>query len=276
MDEPWTKVWVVRGWSEELDPRHPVFLQRLHDAGVDVVDLYVPAETASSFDEWVDHFVDVFESSVPDPTVPLQCVGYCVGGNLLGQIADHLADRGFRFAYLGLIDTRMETTLQRLRHNVNSRAKVPRNVRLRLFLASTGTPTRESFVDILRAWAVAKARSVGGFLTKGPRFLRRRNDPAWHTIHLSYATQFETSNLPHHRYVARQSIETYADPTLNSSPWSRGGYALRIVGGDHYTCITDPHLDGLVRAIVDDLRDPMPLRLEIDRGQFRSSPRSDR
>lgn len=276
MDEPRRPLLVVRGWSEALDPRHSLLLRRLGDAGLEVLDLYLPPEDSPTFDHWAARYADAIESMVPDTDAPIDFLGYCVGGSLLGPISIMLAERGRRLAYIGLIDARLETTAQRLAHNMHHRAKVPRRIRLNLFFRSLGMPIPEPLTRILKAWAVARARTVASFFTRGPRFLRRRRDPVWHTLHVAYSATFTGHSTPVHRYVARQSIETYGDLSLNTGPLSSAGFALRVVGGDHFTCLTDPHLDSLVRAILDDLRDPVPLLLEVDRGQFRSSPRSDR
>lgn len=266
---------VARGWSEQVDPRHAAFLQRLRDAGVDVLDLHLPAESSPTFEHWVIRYADAIDAAVPDRSEPLRCLGYCVGGSLLNEVGGRLTARGRRFAYLGTVDARQETTRHRLEHNMNARAQVPRRARLYVFLMSSGSPVLEPLHRTLKAWAVARVRTLGSLVTKGPRFLRTRHDPAWHTVRLSYGAVLRGSSVPVHRYVARDSVTKYGDLSLNTAAWSRGGYALRIVGGDHFSCLTDPHLDGLVHAIVDDLRDPLPLLIEVDRGQSRSTPRSE-
>jgi len=276
VDELMMQLVVARGWSEELDPRHPVFLDRLRAAGVDVLDVYSSPDGFRTFDDWIASYVDTIVELVPDREQPLRCLGYCVGGSILIGAAELLRDRGYRIDYVGLVDARVETTLQRLAHNIHHRAKVPRRIRLRYFMRSVGAPFDESVRQILRAWVSARIRTAGSLFTKGPRFLRRRREAAWPVLHLSYSAKLPPGTLPHHRYVARESVELYGDPSLNAAGYSHGGYVLRIIGGDHFTCITDPHVDGLVQAIVDDLRDPLSIWLEVDKGQRRPAPRSDR
>ena len=247
------QLFVVRGWSAEVNPDFIGFMQELRDAGHEVVDIFGMPTGHRTFGEWGDDVIaEIVERA--EPGRPLHLIGYCYGGNLLMNAMVGMERRELDIEYVGFIDVRRDSPERRLSRGLESLFQVPWPVRIRQQLLRLTPPYLEPFSTVVRSVLRRSLRSVIELPTRGWRSRKRRKPATQEHLTLSLAWEFDWITTPAHLYVCPDSMDRYApgDPSLGHSLRLRGGFVTRDIDGNHETCIRPPHSERLVETITQD------------------------
>jgi thioesterase domain-containing protein len=264
------RVVVVRAWSETADPRMMEFEGTLRALGIDVVDHYVrAAPTDRDMVAWARRAIEELAHTDVGAR-PTHVLGYCLGGHLLIEMLAVWATQGHRPVYAGLIDTWSRQPLFRLEQGIERRYEVSWPMRVRIQARAVSDPALLPWRRIARAWWQAARR--GAALTCSPaahvrQRRRRREQDNWWSVHLAYDWVWSILEVPLYLYNCTDSVanEFEGDPTLGLSAHLRGGYALRLVDGDHLSCLAGAEGVRLAALIQADLAGVDALRIDARR-----------
>jgi amino acid adenylation domain-containing protein len=208
--------------------------------------------------------------SVLQPGQPFLIGGYSLGGVIAFEMARQLSESGERVALLAIIDSTLPNLpgLQR-RSRVGLVRDVLRNLPPWLFHHARGSDPRKLLTRSARKIARAVRRPAVSSPTVGqepleldvqsmfgvatlPEELRVRA-AALYRARVHYEPRPFAGRLTLFRPAARPLLEL-ANPTLGWERFARGGVDVHAVPGSHESCIRDPHVLRLARALQHCLR----------------------
>jgi len=251
---------VICGFDRNGDRRVHAFIDHLTELGWGLKVIFEDALEHRDMGSWAAA-VTTRVLDARDDSEPLHLLGYCAGGNITMQVLHDLELHGIGVGYVGLIDTRYVSPVERLSKRDYGYVGVRRSRRVREQLGRLAPPESASVGTVLRSWVSA--------LTLGPplqiarrirnrhRFAllvrNRRADRRWWALHLAFDWNYPSIVTPAHLYGTDVSIRRAGgDPSQGLATFLRGGFTLRRIGGEHFTCIQPPHVDGLIGLIEKD------------------------
>jgi thioesterase domain-containing protein len=245
----------VHGWEDADEPRFPLVVDGIRAAGIDVVDLYLPLGDTATMPEWCERVADAIlalpEASDRTPML----MGYCLGGHLVIGALHHLERRGRAPGAVLLVDTWVRSLRYHLVHDVHGKFRLSWRRRRLLLLAAVAPPDPVRLRSVARWWTSGAVLRLKRFKRYGPNRRRRASIPNWDGAHVAYDGTFASVTTPARCVNSESSIaDNEADPAMGLAPLLRGGFTLRIVPGGHHSMMEEPHTDGLVAALVDEIR----------------------
>ena len=250
---PLPVLYSVRAWAQEVNPAYITLVDEMRATGVDVIDIYVPPTGFRSFGEWANAIVEAIDSHRHDDEA-LHLMGYCLGGVIMLLVIAEFERRAISPACVSVIDARMYSQGFRLRRGFDSVYQTPWPVRLRGLLIRLTPPDRESFGSVASSVLRRSIRSVRELPKRGWRSHKRRISAIHQEQHLAFAWEFDAISTPVYRYNTQASMDLYAqnDPSLNMGKYLQGGFVVRMIEGNHESCIDTPYATGLIEKITAD------------------------
>ena len=230
-------------------------LVRIRNAGWVVENVYVAPEPYSSMRQWAQAtLAEIVRRGYAEQ--PLRLIGYCLGGHLAIEVLALLSNPGDTPAYAGLIDTWDRTPVDQMRSRIYHRYRVGVRRRVRHQLLALTRPEPVRLRSALFEWS--RAAALWAPLHLNTRIRGHRKKSHWYRQHLAYNWTYSAVNVPVHLYNSIESIrKNGGDQTMGLSPNLRGGYVLRQIGGDHDSCVSEPHVDRLADLVLADLATPV-------------------
>ena len=250
---PLPVLYSIRGWLQEVNPAYITFVEEMRETGIDVVDIYVPPTGFRTFGEWAIAVVEAIDSHRHDDE-PLHLMGYCLGGVAMLVVIAEFERRAISPACVSMIDVRMYRHDFRLQRGFDSVYQTPWPVRLRGLLIRLTPPDRESFGSVASSVLRRSIRSVRELPKRGWRSHKRRIPAVHEEQALAFAWEFDAISTPVCCYNTQASIDLYTqnDPSLNMGAYLQGGFVVRMIEGNHETCIDTPYAAGLIEKITAD------------------------
>lgn len=250
---PLPVLYSIRGWLQEVNPAYITFVEGMRDTGVDVVDIYVPPAGFRTFGEWAIAVVEAIDSHRHDDE-PLHLMGYCLGGVIMLVVIAEFERRAISPACVSMIDVRAYRQDFRLQRGFDSVYQTPWPVRLRGLLIRLTPPDRESFGSVFSSVVRRSIRSARELPKRGWRSHKRRIPAVHEEQALAFAWEFDAISTPVCCYNTQASMDLYTqnDPSLNMGVYLQGGFVVRMIEGNHETCIDTPHAAGLIKKITAD------------------------
>lgn len=247
------KLIAVRGWSADVDPTYLKFIDEMRATGCEVVDSFVTHDGFATFGEWADASI---ESALAHHIEgePLHLLGYCGGGTLLTEGLRTIERRGLRPSYVGFIDVRAGHPKIRLQRGFDSIYAVPWTQRIRHQLVRLTPPDRESFGAVANSVLRRTVKSTISYPKRGWRSRKLRIPIIHRQAELAARWEFNSIVTPAYLYNCMHSIDHNwpGDPSLGRAGLLKGGFAVRIIEGDHHSCLQPPNSADLIAQITND------------------------
>ena len=243
----------IRGWSSEIDPGYLRFIDEMRATGTEIVDIFVPHGNFETFGEWADATMAEALAHHREGE-PLHLLSYCGGGTLAFVGLRTIEQHGIRPDYLGFIDVRAGHPEFRLRMGFDSMYAVPWAQRIRHQLVRLTPPDRERPGAVVASILRRAVRSTIEFPSRGWRSRNRRSALIHRQAELAARWEFDSISTPAHLYNCMHSVDRYwpGDPSLGRAGLLRGGFGVRLIEGDHHSCLQPPHSADLIAKIAYD------------------------
>jgi len=252
-DSPLPKLLAIRGWEVEVDGSYLSFVDEIRATGCEVVDIFVSHDGFATFGEWADASIESALAQHIDGE-PLHLLGYCAGGTLLSEGLRTFERSGLRPSYVGFIDVRAGHPKVRLHRGFDSIYAVPWAHRIRQQLVRLTPPDRESFGAVANSVLRRTVKSTMSFPKRGWRSRNLRIPTIHRQAELAARWEFNSIVTPAYLYNTMHSIDTFwsGDPSLGRAGLLKGGFTVRIIEGDHLSCLQPPNSADLIAQITND------------------------
>lgn len=256
---------VVRGWPAEGDDLMARLLGLLAEGGMAVEDVFVDPAGCGSMAEWATLVVGEIDRRL-EPSEPRLLLGYCLGGHVTIEVTAALTAQGRPPTHVALVDTWDRSPAYQLSHGIYRRYRVGWRRRVRHQLQTLTRPGAVRVAPAAGHYGVALVKWIPRWVSevvvqRGRPRLRKSH---WWGLHLAYDWTYSVLDVPVHRYNAEVSIiDNDGDPSMGLAANFRGGSVLRRIGGDHITCLREPHVERLAALVVADLASPLAIAIPM-------------
>ena len=240
----------IRGWRGTAASPNIAFVEQIRRAGTEIVDVHVEPEGFEDLAGWARAVIDELDALALAPG-PMHLVTYCLGGNLTLEVLHQLEQRGDSPEFVAFIDVRDESGVHRMVRGLDSLYLIPWPMRFRLLMGSLVPPDHESLGSVLAKVLRRSLRTLRQFPKNGRHSRNRRDPESFPGFRLSYGWELHGVTTPVHLYNTAYAITRYSptDPSMRLGRFLHGGFVVRVIDGDHQTCIEPPFSDDLIEQI---------------------------